>query len=551
MSHGDAFLQAVLAEPDDDAPRMIYADWLEERGDPRGAFIRLQCVLQRLGPTDLARAGLEDEASELLHQHEDEWTAELQGIASTWRFRRGFVEEAVVSGDNFLARGDDLFSGFPISCLRIQLNRTQAGAVAASPHLARLRTLDVTSCWLRDRGVEELLASPHLKRVTALGLAENDLEGPAVRALTASALMGRLAFLRLSKNASLGVSAARRLAHTPAAAALRTLDLSSTNIGPDGLRDLLASPHFKGLTSLFVRSIGTLSWAGSLMAELTRSPVLPRLTALDLGGFRHGGLPQLLQSPVLGRLTSLSLAGNDLGPETIRTLADSEHFSSLTALDLTGNSAGPEGLQALAASPRLARLRTLRLGGNGVRDAGARALTASPYLANLTELDLHKNGIGGPGVQVVAGSANFARLTALDLSENYVGLESIRSLATSGFMSRLAFLRLRSNQLDGEAARLLAGSPHLSRLETLDLDGNALSDGGLYALMSSARLTRLRELSVCNSGIGGSGGQRLGAMLADAPRFRGLRKLVLRGNPLGDNERQYLQQRFGGRVVLE
>ena len=82
MSHGDAFLQAILAEPDDDAPRLIYADWLEERGDPRGAFIRLQCALERFGPFDPARPDLEDEASELLYLHEEEWTAPLRGIAS-------------------------------------------------------------------------------------------------------------------------------------------------------------------------------------------------------------------------------------------------------------------------------------------------------------------------------------------------------------------------------------------------------------------------------------------------------------------------------------
>ena len=42
MTHDEAFLQAIIDNPDDDAPRLIYADWLEERGDPRGEFIRVQ-----------------------------------------------------------------------------------------------------------------------------------------------------------------------------------------------------------------------------------------------------------------------------------------------------------------------------------------------------------------------------------------------------------------------------------------------------------------------------------------------------------------------------
>ena len=34
-------LEALRAKPDDEAARNVYADWLDERGDPRGAFIRV------------------------------------------------------------------------------------------------------------------------------------------------------------------------------------------------------------------------------------------------------------------------------------------------------------------------------------------------------------------------------------------------------------------------------------------------------------------------------------------------------------------------------
>jgi uncharacterized protein (TIGR02996 family) len=40
MRHDAGFLEAICANPDDDVPRLIFADWLEERGDPRGEFIR-------------------------------------------------------------------------------------------------------------------------------------------------------------------------------------------------------------------------------------------------------------------------------------------------------------------------------------------------------------------------------------------------------------------------------------------------------------------------------------------------------------------------------
>jgi uncharacterized protein (TIGR02996 family) len=41
----EAFLRAIQSDPDDDTNRLVYADWLEERGDPRGEYLRLQALL--------------------------------------------------------------------------------------------------------------------------------------------------------------------------------------------------------------------------------------------------------------------------------------------------------------------------------------------------------------------------------------------------------------------------------------------------------------------------------------------------------------------------
>ena len=40
MNDETPFIEAILASPEDKAPRLIYADWLEERGDPRGESSR-------------------------------------------------------------------------------------------------------------------------------------------------------------------------------------------------------------------------------------------------------------------------------------------------------------------------------------------------------------------------------------------------------------------------------------------------------------------------------------------------------------------------------
>jgi uncharacterized protein (TIGR02996 family) len=42
-----SFLATILEKPDDDGPRLVYADWLEERGDPHAELIRVQCELAR------------------------------------------------------------------------------------------------------------------------------------------------------------------------------------------------------------------------------------------------------------------------------------------------------------------------------------------------------------------------------------------------------------------------------------------------------------------------------------------------------------------------
>jgi uncharacterized protein (TIGR02996 family) len=45
MSEDERFLQALRQNPDDDATRSVYADWLEERGDPRAGLLRLELQL--------------------------------------------------------------------------------------------------------------------------------------------------------------------------------------------------------------------------------------------------------------------------------------------------------------------------------------------------------------------------------------------------------------------------------------------------------------------------------------------------------------------------
>lgn len=58
MTERDALLAAILSSPEDDTPRMIYADWLEERGEvERADFVRVQCELARTPPLNIICRG--------------------------------------------------------------------------------------------------------------------------------------------------------------------------------------------------------------------------------------------------------------------------------------------------------------------------------------------------------------------------------------------------------------------------------------------------------------------------------------------------------------
>ena len=40
VSDDEVFIRRIVDSPGDDLPRLVYADWLDERGDPRAAWLR-------------------------------------------------------------------------------------------------------------------------------------------------------------------------------------------------------------------------------------------------------------------------------------------------------------------------------------------------------------------------------------------------------------------------------------------------------------------------------------------------------------------------------
>ena len=42
MNEDEAFIRAIVDSPGDDLPRLVYADWLDDRDDPRGTYLRAE-----------------------------------------------------------------------------------------------------------------------------------------------------------------------------------------------------------------------------------------------------------------------------------------------------------------------------------------------------------------------------------------------------------------------------------------------------------------------------------------------------------------------------
>src|SRR5262245_61798913 len=103
-----AFLDAIGEQPDDDGPRLIYADWLDENGDPaRAEFIRSQCRLARMSESEAAATDLPGRAYQLQREHADRWLAPLRAITGGGgHFRRGMIERIFVEASVLVDRAD-------------------------------------------------------------------------------------------------------------------------------------------------------------------------------------------------------------------------------------------------------------------------------------------------------------------------------------------------------------------------------------------------------------------------------------------------------------
>lgn len=172
MNERAALMRAVCENPDEDTPRLVFADWLQENGEPKYAeFVRLQVrhaeLLRHAAPDteDFAR-----KARELWVWSGERWLAELPQVKGVeWHnaFFRGFVERAVVSSDAVLVSHADAIFGQPLRQLVIKRFTGKEG-FAALGGLRHLKTLSLRNRDASAAVLEELLRCDHLSETLLL-----------------------------------------------------------------------------------------------------------------------------------------------------------------------------------------------------------------------------------------------------------------------------------------------------------------------------------------------------------------------------------------------
>jgi uncharacterized protein (TIGR02996 family) len=167
----EAFLAAVASAPDDDLPRLVAADWLEEHGDTeRAEFIRLQCELART--TDAQRADqLQWRERELLNSPTGAWLWAVEACpnivntsfdamapplrsfsihnANRVQFRRGFPASVSCTAKEWLHYGASTVPRQPL----VSLTLTQCDELTIEnwwpmlDTLGRMRSIYLDSRW--------------------------------------------------------------------------------------------------------------------------------------------------------------------------------------------------------------------------------------------------------------------------------------------------------------------------------------------------------------------------------------------------------------------
>jgi uncharacterized protein (TIGR02996 family) len=470
MSTEAALLRAIRSDPDEDTPRLAYADWLDEHDQPeRGELIRVQIDLAASEEGDARRWQLHARQQELLAAHFGAWTAELGSLDPEKveiKFDRGFPE-------------------------RLTLRAATEAEFALLSRLPGLRRLELEMCELPQRVLQTIALLPQLDflhlfdmEVTAAHLARLDplpcwtLIRVSDRAFSARAWQ-TFQERRMRRFVRLRPEQQRR-------AAIRFLRAFFDE----------SSPH----PAQLMKSVWLKDEPGLSDVEVRFLTVLPDLEEVRIseGNITADGLRTLARLPKLRSLRlhqhpikSITPLANCHGLETLEVLPyeDNDNSDGIVLGDK-----GTVGLERLTGLRRLALMECL------VRDQTVRRLAPLRQLRSL-HLDCGQ----------LKNESCFTALSGLTVLESLLlngeFTESIlQHLASIG---GLQMLSVNISEGNGDGFRHLG---QLTKLHTLALRGAAVTDSSLPHL---APLANLRTLLAQGTSITERGARALAKRLPD------------------------------------
>jgi uncharacterized protein (TIGR02996 family) len=553
-------IRGILAEPDEDGPRLVYADWLEDNGDPLCELVRVQTELRHVGLGRARRQELRRRERELLdglgfdrravpvedfHGHDcprsaDGWDyAVSDGLATLflhpmpgpggalgmpppeWAERFGWFILRTGSYDSWESR--------------FELEDPWMRALLDSPLMEHCIGLDLREVQRWYKAIEMLAQAPAASDLLRLDLGNGPGE---LTTLASSPHLSGLLDLNVS-NCYLGDEAVQALAASRALPRLRRLGLSGVRASAESIAVLARSPHFPELRSLDVSDNDVDLAAAQALAE--GKPGLVELNVSESDSLTDEAALELIRSPRLGRLRRLGLWGTPVGLPTVEALCDTDRFFRCGELSLARCSITDAALNALTRSPHAALLRVLTAFEVDCTDGAAEVLAASPHLKGLRKLDLARSRIGPEGVEVLTDEAAFPELDELTLAGNALGDRGAVALARWGRRRGATNLLLHEVGLTAAGVAEMVRSGNLAGLEHLELADNAIGDEGVAALALCPELTGLRFLDLGDVGLTDAGAR----LLIESPFLPRELFVWAYGNPgPSDEMQQALRQRF-------
>jgi uncharacterized protein (TIGR02996 family) len=88
MEPEPAFVHAIQSQPENETARLVYADWLEERGDPRAEFLRLDLAIASAKTDNAERRTQRTRLHQMRAGIDPRWLAQVDRPSSAWRIVR-------------------------------------------------------------------------------------------------------------------------------------------------------------------------------------------------------------------------------------------------------------------------------------------------------------------------------------------------------------------------------------------------------------------------------------------------------------------------------